>query len=167
MCGGTSSERTATGRAVVGFGFRRNERNGQLSGPARLHCAIPAGARRETQRKMTCQGGKGVRGSVGTGPASRRRSKTSFATVGLPPPTIRVRTPHCGRPRKRFALRFGCDVSDGPAIAFPAWCTLSLPGSPPHAGHRILTVGHSHAPHAVISRPDFKLTCTWRGSART
>ncbi len=29
-----------------------------------------------------------------------------------------------------FALRFGCDVSEGRAIALRAWRTLALPGSP-------------------------------------
>ena len=29
-----------------------------------------------------------------------------------------------------FALRFGCDVNEGHAIALRAWHTLSLPGSP-------------------------------------
>src|SRR5215472_12127690 len=38
-CGGTSGERTATGEAVIGFGFRRNQRNRQLSGPGQ--CIVP------------------------------------------------------------------------------------------------------------------------------
>jgi hypothetical protein len=29
-----------------------------------------------------------------------------------------------------FALRFGCDVTEGRAIALRAWRILSLPGSP-------------------------------------
>ena len=29
-----------------------------------------------------------------------------------------------------FALRFGCDLNQGRAIAMRAWRTLSLPGSP-------------------------------------
>ncbi len=29
-----------------------------------------------------------------------------------------------------FALRFGCDVSEGRAMALRAWRTLALPGSP-------------------------------------
>jgi hypothetical protein len=29
-----------------------------------------------------------------------------------------------------FALRFGCDVSEGRVIALRAWRTLSLPGQP-------------------------------------
>jgi hypothetical protein len=29
-----------------------------------------------------------------------------------------------------FALRFGCDIGEGRAIALRAWRTLSLPGSP-------------------------------------
>ena len=29
-----------------------------------------------------------------------------------------------------FALRFGCDVSEGRAIALRAWRMLALPGSP-------------------------------------
>ena len=29
-----------------------------------------------------------------------------------------------------FSLRFGCDVSEGRAIALRAWRTLALPGSP-------------------------------------
>jgi phosphatidylserine decarboxylase len=29
-----------------------------------------------------------------------------------------------------FALRFGCDLSEGRAIALRAWRTLALPGSP-------------------------------------
>ena len=35
-----------------------------------------------------------------------------------------------GEAAEAFALRFGCDLSEGRAIALRAWRTLSLPGSP-------------------------------------
>jgi hypothetical protein len=38
MCGGTSGERTATGGAVVGVGFRRSQRNRLLSGQVDALC---------------------------------------------------------------------------------------------------------------------------------